>query len=157
MSGAVGEYQFAPSERPMLPGGPYLPALPSGRRLEYGITGAIIGIVAMIPNSLITVNVPNLPGALGLDLVEVSWLPAIFVAIMATANLSLAKARIHFGFPSVTAFVLVLNGTVGLTQLIWPGFVTAAATRATNGLTAASLIALSTFYLLQAFPAKHRI
>src|SRR5271170_6163869 len=100
MSGAVGEYEFAPNERPMMPGGPFLPALPPGRRLEYGVTGAIIGIVSMLPNSLITVNVPNLPGPLGLDLAEVSWLPAIFVAIMATANLTLAKARIQFGFPA---------------------------------------------------------
>jgi hypothetical protein len=157
MSGAVGEYEFAPNERPMVPGGPFLPALPSGRRLEYGLTGAIIAIASTFPNSLITVNVPNLPGPLGLDLTEVSWLPAIFVAIMATANLTLAKARIQFGFPAVTALVLIVNCVAGLTQLIWPGFVTIATTRATNGLTAASLIALSTFYMLQAFPAKHRI
>jgi hypothetical protein len=157
MSGAVGQYEFAPDERPLVPGGPFLPALPSGRRLEYGVIGAIIGIASTFPNSLITVNVPNLPGPLGLDLAEVSWLPAIFVAIMATANLTLAKARIQFGFPAVTALVLVVNCVVGLTQLIWPGFVTAAATRAINGLTAASLIALSTFYMLQAFPANHRI
>jgi hypothetical protein len=30
------------------------------------------------------------PGPLGLDITEVSWLPAIFVAIVATANLTLA-------------------------------------------------------------------
>src|SRR4029077_2750274 len=157
MSVAVGEYEFAPTEHPMVPGGPFLPALAPGRRLEYGVVGVIIGIASTFPNSLITVNVPNLPGPLGLDLTEVSWLPAIFVAIMATANLTLAKARIQFGFPAVTALVLVVNCVVGLSQLIWPGFATTAATRATNGLTAASLIAVSTFYMLQAFPAKHRV
>jgi len=157
IDGPVSEYEFAPNERPMVPGGPFLPALPPGRRIKYGVTGVIIGIASTFPNSLITVNVPSLPGPLGLDITEVSWLPAIFVAIMATANLTLAKARIQFGFPAVTAFVLLVNCVVGLTQLIWHGFVTAAATRTSNGLTAASLIALSTFYLLQAFPAKHRI
>jgi hypothetical protein len=157
MSEVVGNYEFAPDERPMMPGGPFLPALSPGRRLEYGITGAIIGTLSLLPNSLITVNVPNLPGPLGLDLPEVSWLPAIFVAIMATANLTLAKARIQFGFPAVTALVLMANSIAGLIQLIWPDFVTAAITRAINGLTAASLIALCTFYMLQAFPAKHRI
>jgi hypothetical protein len=157
MSEVVGNYEFAPDERPMMPGGPFLPALSPGRRLEYGITGAIIGTLALLPNSLITVNVPNLPGPLGMDLPEVSWLPAIFVAIMATANLTLAKARIQFGFPAVTALVLMANCAAGMSQLIWPNFVTAAVTRATNGLTAASLIALCTFYMLQAFPAKHRI
>ena len=157
MSGVVGEYEFAPSERPMVPGGPFLPALLLRRRLEYGLTGVIIAIASTFPNSLITVNVPNLPGPLGLDLTEVSWLPAIFVAIMATANLTLAKARIQFGFPAVTALVLVVNCVVGLAQLIWPGFVSMAATRATNALTTASLIAISMFYMLQAFPAQHRV
>ncbi len=157
MSGAVGEYEFAQDERPMLPGGPFLPALAPAHRLKYGISGAIIAIAATLPNSLITVNVPNLPGPLGLDLTEVSWLPAIFVAIMATANLTLTKARIQFGFSAVTTLVLAVNCVVGLTQLIWPGFVTTAATRATNGLTAASLTALSTYYMLQAFPPARRI
>jgi hypothetical protein len=57
----------------MMPGGPFLPALSSGRRLEYGVIGAIVRIASTFPNSLITVNVPNLPGPLGLDLAEVSW------------------------------------------------------------------------------------
>jgi hypothetical protein len=141
----------------MVPGGPFLPALSSGRRLKYGVTGTIIAVASIFPNSLITVNVPNLPGPLGLDLMEVSWLPAIFVAVMATANLTLAKARIEFGFPAVTTLVLAVNCVVGLTQLIWPGFVTTAATRAANGMTAASLVALAMFYMLQAFPPKRRI
>jgi hypothetical protein len=157
MSGAAGEYEFAPHERPMVPGGPYLPSLRPVLRLEYGVTGVIIAMAATFPNSLITVNLPNLPGALGLEVAQVSWLSAIFVAVMATANLTLAKARIQFGFPTVTTVVLVVNCVVGLSQLIWPGFWTSAATRAANGLTAASLIALAMFYMLQAFPPEHRI
>jgi hypothetical protein len=141
----------------MVPGGPFLPSLHPGRRLEYGLTGAFIGIAATFPNSLITVNVPNLPGALGLDIAEVSWLPAIFVAMLVSSNFVLAKARIQFGFPTVTFFVLVVYGIVGLSQFVWPGFVTTAATRAANGVTAASLIALSQNYMLEAFPAKRRV
>jgi hypothetical protein len=53
MSEAVGEYQFAPNERPALPGGPFLPALSSRQRLEYGLTSMIVGIAATFPNSLI--------------------------------------------------------------------------------------------------------
>lgn len=157
MSRAGGECQFATNERPMVPGGPVLPARPPRRQLAYGITGTIIAIASMFPNSLITMNVSNLPGPLGLDIAEVSWLSAIFVAIMATSNLTLVKARIQFGFPAVTALVLIANCAMGVTQLVWPGLVTTAATRAANGLAAASLIAFSTFYMLQAFPARHRI
>jgi hypothetical protein len=156
MSGGAGDYQFGPGEQPTVPGGPYLPALLPARRLEYGVTGVVIAALAVFPNSLITVNVPNLPGPLGLDIAQVSWLPAIFVTIMATANLTLAKARIQFGFPRVTALVLTLNILVGFSQLLWPGYITTAATRVANGFVAASLIALSMYYMLQAFPASRR-
>jgi hypothetical protein len=157
MSGAPGQYEFAETERPMLPGGPFLPALLRRQRVIYGLAGAVIAIAATFPNSLITVNSANLAGGLGLDIAQVSWLPAIFVAIMATANLTLTKARIQFGFSAVSVLVLTINCVLGLSQLIWPGFLTMAATRAINGLTAASLTALSTYYMLQAFPASHRI
>jgi hypothetical protein len=157
MSGPVGEYAFAPDERPLLPGGPFIPAHSPRRRLEYGLAGTVIGIVATLPNSLITVNVPNLPGPLGLDLTQVSWLPAIFVAIVATSNLTLAKARIQFGFAAVTTVLLIANSLAALSQLIWSGFITAVVTRAVNGLTTASLIALCSYYMLEAFPLKYRI
>ncbi len=157
MSEAIGEYKFAPNERPSLPGGPFLPALSSRQRLQYGLTGMIVGIAATFPNSLITVNVPNLPGPLGLDIQEVTWLPAIFVAISATSNLTLAKARIQFGFPAVTKLLLVVDFVVSLIQLFSPNFATAVAARAASGLAAAGLVTLGIYYMLQAFPAKYRI
>jgi hypothetical protein len=157
MTEEIGGYDFAPDERPLLPGGPFIPAHSPRRRLEYGLTGAVIGIAAVFPNSLITVNVLNLPGPLGLDITQVSWLPAIFVAIIATSNLTLAKARIQFGFAAVTTFILIANFAAGLSQFIWPGFITAVVTRAVNGLTTASLIALCSYYMLEAFPVKYRI
>src|SRR5262249_16762879 len=74
----------------------------------------------------------------------------------ASGNLLLVKSRIHWGIPNVTQAVLGLNALAAVLQLAFPSLVLAAVTRAANGLTAAALIAVTIFYLLQVFPAKAR-
>jgi MFS family permease len=78
------------------------------------------------------------------------------VAITSSGNLLLVKARIHWGIPAVTQGVLAVNVVVALLQLVFPTFAMAVATRAAQGLTAAALIAVTIFYLLQVFPPKLR-
>src|ERR1700759_22194 len=96
----AGQYQFAPQERPLIPGGPFTPSHPLARRLGYGAIGIVTGIATTFPNALINVNVPNLSGPLGVYVAQAAWLPAIYVAMNATANLTLVKSRIQFGiFP----------------------------------------------------------
>jgi hypothetical protein len=154
--GAAGEYQFAPEERPIIPGGPFSPAHPLTRRLGYGVVGIATGLAATFPNGLIQTNVPNLSGPLGVYVVQAALLPAIYVAMNATANLSLVKARIQFGIFPVTNSLLSFYAVVGLLQILFPGFAMAVLVRAANGLTAASLIPVSIYYLLQVFTPKTR-
>ena len=157
MSAAAGsDYRFLPEERPLLPGSPFAPAHPLGRRLAYGVVGICVGIAATFGNALVNVNVANLSGPLGLYVAEASWLPAIFVAMNATANLSLIKARIQFGIFPVTNVLLVIYAIVGLLQIPFPGFASAALVRAVSGMTGAGLITLSIYYMLQVFPPKLR-
>jgi MFS family permease len=154
--GAAGEYQFAPEERPIIPGGPFSPAHPLTRRLGYGVVGIATGIAATFPNGLIQTNVPNLSGPLGVYVAQAALLPAIYVAMNATANLSLVKARIQFGIFPVTNSLLSFYAIVGLLQILFPGFAMAVLVRAANGLTAASLIPVAIYYLLQVFTPKTR-
>jgi hypothetical protein len=149
-------YEFAPSERPLFPGSPFSPAHPMGRRLAYGAVGICIGIASTFGNALVNVNVSNLSGSLGLYVAEASWLPAIYVAMNATANLTLIKARIQFGIFPITNGLLMLYALVGLLQIPFPGFASAALVRAASGVTAAGLITLSIYYMLQVFPPKLR-
>lgn len=153
---SAGEYQFAPEERPAFPGSPFVPAHPLGRRLAYGAVGICIGIAATFGNALVNVNVANLSGTLGLYVTEASWLPAIYVAMNATANLSLIKARIRFGIFPVTNALLMLYAVIGLSQILFPGFASAVLVRVACGITAAGLTTLTIYYMLQVFPAKLR-
>lgn len=152
----VGEYEFAPEERPTFPGSPFNPVHPLKLRLAYGVVGACTGIVSTFGNALVNVNVNNLAGPLGLYVALASWLPAIYVAMNATANLTLVRARIQFGIPWVTHGLLIAYALIALLQLPFPGFVTAAMTRAISGITAAGLTTMTIYYMLQAFPAKLR-
>jgi hypothetical protein len=150
------EYHFAPDERPLFPGSPFTPSHPPARRVAYAMVGIIVGVSTTFGNALVNVNVPYLSGPLGLYVNEASWLPAIYVAMNATGNLTLVKARAQFGIPTITHGLLIAYALIGLSQIPFPGFATAALTRAICGMTAAALTTLSIYYLLQIFPAKIR-
>lgn len=146
------EYQFAPTERPLLPGSPYRPAHAPWRRVAYVVVAFVIGTLTTFDNALISTNVPTLAGSLGEYVAVVTLLPAIYVAVNSSANLSVVKARIQFGIPTVLRCVLGAFALVALLQLIFPNFAFAVITRVASGMTTAALITLTIYYLLQVFP-----
>jgi hypothetical protein len=147
-------YPFTPEERALFPGSPNFPFHPPWRRAAYAGVGLLTGVATTFPNALVNVNVSNLAGELGVDVVQLYWLPAIYVAFNATGNLSLVKARTQFGVQRVTRTLLVAYLLAGLLQFLWPTFTAAIVIRAVNGATCAALIALSIYYMQQAFPKK---
>ncbi|PFH10254.1 hypothetical protein BCF11_2671 [Collimonas sp. PA-H2] len=149
-------YRFAPEEQPTFPGSPYAPTHPGWRRLGYVAIALLVGVSSTLGNALVNVNVANLSGAMGVYVAQASWLPAIYVAMNASANLTLVKARTQFGIPAVTKGLLIAYALAGLWQFLFPGFASAVLIRAVCGMTAAALTTLTIYNLLQAFPAKLR-
>ena len=149
-------YEFAPEERPLFPGSPYSPAHPSHHRLAYVGIAVLMALTASLGNALVTVNLPNLAGALGVYTVEASLLPAAYVAMNACANLLLIKARQQFGIPGVTHVLLIAYAAAGLLQFLAPGFETALLIRAVAGMTAAGLSTMTIYNLLQVVPPAKR-
>jgi len=156
MSPTTSDYPFATDERPGFPGAPFVPRHTRPRRIAYGLAGVLIGLCTTFPNGLISANLSTLPGSLGEYTAAASCLPAIYVAMNASANLTLVKARIQFGIPTVTAALLGLYALVAVIQLCHPSLSTAIASRVVNGVTAGALITLCVYYLLQVFPVKMR-
>ncbi len=150
------DYHFAPNERPMFPGSPFAPAHSLNRRIAYACVGVLIGCSATFTNALINVNAGNLAGSLGLTLAQVSVLPAIYVAMNATANLTLVRARAQFGIPEVTLALLGAYALAALVQLVAPSFTAAIVVRAACGVTAAGLTTLTIYYLMQIMPVPLR-
>jgi hypothetical protein len=152
----VATYRFSPDERPVLPGAPFTPRHTGSRRAAYAAVGVVLAIAATFPNALVQVNVGTIAGSLGLYVAQASLLPAIFVAMNASANLALIKARAQFGIPAVAHGLLIVYAAVALLQLAIPGFAASMLIRAVSGVFAALLITLSIFYLMQAFPPGPR-
>ncbi|HEY9100641.1 hypothetical protein [Chitinimonas sp.] len=156
MQTAPEPHRFAADEQPLFPGSPYSPRHPQLRRLGYGLIALLMGISATLGNALVTVNVPNLAGALGVYVVEASLLPAVYVAFNACANLMLIKARAQFGIPAVTTSLLLAYMLATLVQILLPGYHSAILVRAASGLAAAGLTTMTIYNLLQALPPKVR-
>jgi hypothetical protein len=150
------EYTFTSTERPLLPGSPYTPAHPTWRRGIYVGVAFQTAITATLGNALISTNTASLAGSLGEYVVAVTLLPAIYVAMNASGNLSIVKARIQWGIPAVTQGLLGLYALAALLQFAFPNFAFAAITRAASGMTAAALITLTIYYLFQVFPPAMR-
>jgi hypothetical protein len=149
-------YQFSPDELPRTPGSPYTPRHSVPRRVVYALVGCLVGTVTTFPNALVSVNVATISGSLGLYVAQATWLPALYYAMNASANLTLVKARVQFGIPVVTLTLLSCYAIADVIQLVFPCFATAALVRIVNGLTAAALVTLSSHYFLQVFPPKLR-
>ncbi|OAN59916.1 hypothetical protein [Sphingomonas sp. TDK1] len=149
-----GEHAFRAEERPLFPGSPFSPPHPAERRLGYFAIGMVLAVTSTFGNALTTVNAGNVAGPLGLFAAEATALPAIYVAINATANLSLVKARAQFGIPQVTCLFLGIYAFAALVHFGFATFWAAAFVRAASGMAAAALITLGIYYLMQAFPPK---
>jgi MFS family permease len=150
----VDTYRFSPEERAVLPGAPFVARHSSWRRAAYAGTALLLGACSTFPNALVTVNVGTISGSLGLYFVEASWLPAIYVAMNATGNLTLIKARAQFGIPAVMYALLTVYAVAALLQLAFPSFASAIVIRAISGMTAAALVTLTIYYLIEVFPRR---
>jgi MFS family permease len=133
-----------------------LPRHPVSHRLAYVGIAIILALTATLGNGLVTVNLPNLSGALGVYVAQASLLPAAYVAMNASANLLLIKARQQFGIPAVTHTLLVIYAAAGLFQFVVPGFASALLVRAICGMTAAGLTTMTIYTLLQVVAPARR-
>lgn len=156
MSAVDSDYHFSQAERPMFPGSAFTPTHSAGRRVAYACVGVILGCAATFTNAMVNVNAGVLAGSLGLTLAQVSILPAMYVAMNATANLTLVRARAKFGIPEVTLVLLAAYALAAFVQFVAPSYPAAIATRATCGVMAAGLTTLTIYYLIQIMPVPLR-
>ncbi|KZC75988.1 MFS transporter [Sphingobium yanoikuyae] len=157
MRGAeAAPYQFGPTEQPTFQGGPYSPAHHPARRLAYLVVALIVGVSAQLGNALVTVNLANISGSLGVTLSDAIWLSSVYVAANASGNLLLVRARIRFGIPAVTLGLLSAYAAATIIQLTIPGFATALLVRMASGAVATGLTTITIYNLLQVVPPKAR-
>lgn len=152
----MATYPFLADERPTFPGSPHTPPHPDGRRVAYFSIGMWIAATAGLANAAVTVNVASLAGESSMYVAELSWLPAIYVAFNASANLLLVKSRIQFGVARVMRPLFLLYALLAGLQVLVPGSAGAIGLRALSGLVAAGESTLSLYYLIQAVAKEWR-
>ncbi len=143
---------WTPDERPTIPGSPSTPWHPPGRRVAYFIIGILVILTGGLGNALVSANLANIQGELGLTPVEGAWLPAVYVMVNVSANLLLFKARQQYGMRIFAEIGITAYAVVTLMHLFVHNYETAVIIRAVSGFAAAPMSALGIFYVLQAFP-----
>ena len=149
--------EWEPHEKPTFPGSPSTPLHPTRRRIIYAAIGVLVAMTGGLSNALVTANLPNLQGALGAYAWQMQWLPAAFVMTSMSANLLLVKFRQQYGLRLFTEIFLVLYVLIAAAHLFVHGLGSAIAVRAAHGLCGAALSSLGIYYMIQAFPTKHRL
>jgi MFS family permease len=148
---------WQPHERPTLPGSPSNPIHTFEKRVAFLVVGFIVAITGGLGNALVSVNLPYLQGSLGVYSAEIQWLPAAYVMANVSMNLLLVKFRQQYGLRLFTELFLLLYALATVAHLFVHGLASAIAVRAAHGMSGAALTTLGLYYVLQAFPAQHRL
>lgn len=146
-----------PHERPMFPGSPATPDFSPRVRIGYGCVGVLLAFTSAMGTALITVNLPSIQGALGLDPAQVSWLPTAYAMTSISMNLLLVKFRQQYGLRLFVQLALGTYLAAVVAHLFVNDFASALVVRAASGVAAAPLTTLAVFYMLQAFPQPQRL
>lgn len=146
-----------PHEHPTLPGSPANPDHPPLLRLAYAGVGLLVTATGSLGNAAYSANAQLLAGAFGLNQVQVAWVPVVYVMTNACANLLLIKFRQQFGLRLFSELVLSVFVAVTVAHFVVTDFGSLLAVRAVFGICAAGLSTLGILYLIQAFPAAHRM
>ncbi|MCD5981943.1 MFS transporter [Pseudomonas sp. CDFA 610] len=157
MSDKYAPREWAPHERPTMPGSPSTPLHSNARRWAFALVGVIVALTGALGNALVIANLPYLQGALGATSQDIAWLPAAYIMTNVSMNLLLVKFRQQFGLRAFTELFLVLYALVTLAHLFVNDIDSAIAVRAAHGMVGAALSTLGLYYMIQAFPQKWRM
>ncbi|AUX72346.1 MFS transporter [Erwinia pyrifoliae] len=149
--------EWAPGEKPMLPGSPSTPLHPPHKRIAFCIVGLLICITGALSNALVTANLTSLQGVFAAYNDEIAWLPAVYVMGNISINLLLVKFRQQYGLRIFTEAFLVLYVLVAFFHLLVNDLSSAIIVRASHGMVGAALSSLGIYYQVQAWPARHRL
>jgi MFS family permease len=146
---------WEPHEKPAIPGSASMPWHPPPVRVAYAAVAVLVGITGGLGNALVSANLPQIQGGLGLTPSQGAWLPAAYIMANVTANLLVFKFRQQFGMRLFAEIGLGLYALVTLLHLLVSGFEMAVLVRAVSGFAGATATTLATLYMLQAFPKAY--
>jgi MFS family permease len=147
-------YDFAPTDRAILPGSPAHPDHALWRQVVFFLISFLLCITSNLVNGLVQVNAPALMGALGVDSSEIVSLPTVYSMTFIGMNLLLVRFRQQFGLRAFTLLGVGGCCAVMALHLVVGGFTGAVMVHAAAGVAAAPLSALAVYYMMEAMPKR---
>jgi len=141
----------------MMPGSPASPDHPTGRRIAYFAIGVFVGLTGGLGNALVTANLANIQGALGLYSDQAAWLTTVYLMTNVSMSLLLVKFRQQFGLVTFARIFLPAYVLVTAAHLFVHSYESALIVRAASGIAASALSTLCLLYIIQAMPAAWRL
>jgi MFS family permease len=123
--------------------------------VAYAVVGVLLGLTGGLGNGLVSANLSNIQGNLGLTPTQGAWLPAAYLMVSLSSNLVLFKMRQQHGLRLFAEVGLLLYALVTVLHLFAQSFEMAVFVRAISGIATAPLSAMATMYILQAFPKAY--
>lgn len=151
------EKTLQPHEKPTLLGSPATPDHHWRLRIAYGLVGLLVAMTGSLGNAVVTANIQSLAGHLGVTTTEAAWLPVVFVMTNACMNLILVKFRQQYGLQLFARIMLGVFVAVSAANVFASSFQSELITRAIAGIAGAGMSTLGFLYIIQAFPAAHRL
>ena len=151
------EKTLQPHEKPQMAGSPATPDHPWRLRAAYGLVGLLVAVTGSLGNAVVTANLQSLAGHLGVSTTEAAWLPVIFVMTNACMNLILVKFRQQYGLQLFAKVLLGVFVAVSAANVFVSSYQSELLTRAIAGIAGAGVSSLGFLYIIQAFPAAHRL
>lgn len=141
----------------MMPGSPATPAHPTGRRIAYFCIGAFVGLTGGLGNALVSANLANIQGSLGLYSDQAAWLTAAYLMTNVSMSLLLVKFRQQFGLVTFARLFLPAYALATAAHLVVHQYETALLVRAVSGIAASALSTLGLLYIIQSMPPQWRL
>jgi MFS family permease len=145
-------YDFGPTERPMVAGGPARPPHATWRRRLYGLVGVLLGLSGGMNNALVSVNLPYLLGSLRADASEAAWVSIAYSMTYVSMNLLLVRFRQQFGLRLFAMLALSGFCLSILAHVLVKGLAGAVLIHAFAGVATAPFTTMSVYYLMASLP-----
>jgi MFS family permease len=151
------EKTLQPHEKPTLMGSPATPDHHWRLRAAYAAIGVLVAMTGGLGPAVVTANIQSLAGHLGVTTTEAAWLPVVYVMTNACMNLILVKFRQQYGLQPFARIMLGIFVIVSIGNVFASTFQSELLTRAVSGICGAGMSSLGFLYLIQGFPAEHRL
>ncbi|GGE38901.1 MFS transporter [Agaricicola taiwanensis] len=122
----------------------------------YMGASTLLGLTQGMAMNLVTVNIPQISGAIGATTTETTWLVAAYMAPNVSMAIALIKIRAQYGLRNFAELSILGFVIVAILNLFINDLQSALVVRFVSGIAAAPMSTLAFLYMLEPFPSQKK-